>query len=410
MRYSDEVLTQIKNIPIIHVASKLGIDYKVTSANIAEAVCPFHPEDTPSFKLHLDTNSYSCYGCGAGSRPRQKMEQYGNWIDGGSDVIGLVINKNKSTFFEAVKFLAEIGGVELPEEQMDPEVRKILDMKAQQVERLRYNLSTPDGMLVQQYLQQRGMTIESMQQWEIGYVPNNYSIDIYRNRIAFPLHNEYGRPIGLAYRTMEQGKVSDKYINDKNNAAYNKSYFLFGMHFAKQAIRETGYVIVVEGYMDVIMLHQVGIRNVVGICGTSLTDEQIGYLKTLTTNIVMWLDNDQAGEKNTKRVVPKLLSEGFKLDMIEGASGQDPADIVQLHTPNPALGDTQQNRAAIYQYMRTHRTPAAYYFIQKAVGHYEKEKIYLQRKVMEEVQEIMGAVANSADRFWVEDYLKKHLN
>lgn len=400
-RIPDDIIVRIKTEnDILEVATEMGVELLGRAGEWVEAHCPFHDDGaTPNLKFNSETNSYCCYACGAGTRRGTKLEDYddGEWLDAGSCVIGFYSNMKKVGFPQAARALAKRAGILIPTEDIPPNIQAIYNKKYSQQKRFEEALTQE----IREYLHGRGLTDDTIAEWGLGYVPQDYVSEVHRNRVSFPLFDDYGKTCAMAYRRLNEEQKA-KYINDshKGNDAYKKSEYLYGWNKAKSAIRKAGYAIVTEGYFDVILPHQLGLKNVVGICGTALTDGQIKKLKTVTNRLVLWLDSDNAGMKNMKRIMPTLLAEGFEIDIIVGSEDEDPADVVV---------NSGHNRAQVYKYLKDKRYPAVFYFVKEAVNEYERERIYLQRNVLKSISEMTENVNSLETKIWVENYLKKNL-
>jgi DNA primase len=308
-------------------------------------LCPFHSEKTPSFTVHVVHQFYKCFSCGAGG-----------------DVVKFVMEKEGISFYEALKLLADRYGIPMPKRSQyadeDSKLRgAIYQMHELAQENFRAHLEGPAGEAARGYLARRGVTPETAGQFGLGYSDRsgrallrlfeqrNFPAaqmeqaglvgkrqdgslyDRFRNRLMFPIHNESGKIIGFGGRALASpGGTPDepKYLNSPETPIYKKSYVLYNLHRAKEAIRKDDRVILVEGYMDVIGVTAAGFPGVVASCGTSLTTQQVQALKRHTQKIVVNFDPDAPGANAAERSISLLLEEGMQVRIMELDGGLDP--------------------------------------------------------------------------------------
>jgi DNA primase len=304
-------------------------------------LCPFHSEKTPSFTVHVVHQFYKCFSCGAGG-----------------DVVKFVMEKEGISFYEALKLLAERYGIPMPKRSQyaDEESKlrgAIYQMHELAQENFRANLDGPAGEAARGYLARRGVTPETAEQFGLGYSDRSgrallrlfeqrnfpaaqmdqaglvgkrqdgSMYDRFRNRLMFPIHNESGKIIGFGGRALA-AEDEPKYLNSPETPIYKKSYVLYNLHRAKEAIRKDDRVILVEGYMDAIGVTAAGFRGVVASCGTSLTAQQVQTLKRHTQKIVVNFDPDTPGANAAERSISLLLEEGMQVRIMELDGGLDP--------------------------------------------------------------------------------------
>jgi DNA primase len=308
-------------------------------------LCPFHSEKTPSFTVHVVHQFYKCFSCGAGG-----------------DVVKFVMEKEGISFYEALKLLAERYGIPMPKRSQyadeDSKLRgAIYQMHELAQENFRANLDGPAGEAARGYLARRGVTPETAGQFGLGYSDRSgrallrlfeqrnfpaaqmdqaglvgkrqdgSMYDRFRNRLMFPIHNESGKIIGFGGRALaspEGTPDEPKYLNSPETPIYKKSYILYNLHRAKEAIRKDDRVILVEGYMDAIGVTAAGFRSVVASCGTALTAQQVQTLKRHTQKIVVNFDPDAPGANAAERSISLLLEEGMQVRIMELDGGLDP--------------------------------------------------------------------------------------
>ncbi len=314
-----------------------------------KGLCPFHDENTPSFHVTPDLGIYKCFGCGASG-----------------DVFNFVMEMEGVGFMESLRTLADRYGVALPEEE-DPEYDREHHLREGIYHALRYAgvyyyrqlLEASEAEPARQYLHRRGYDRTVMKKYGLGYAPSGGEklleaaldsglneeylqeaglikpskrgegfYDTFRDRLMFPIFNPSGKVIAFAGRVLGEKKAA-KYINSPQTRVYNKSEVLYGINFARNEIRKTGEVLLVEGYTDVISLQQHGILPVVASSGTSLTPQQVKLLHRYGESITMIYDSDSAGVKAMKRGINIALEEGMDVKLLELPEGEDPDSFVR---------------------------------------------------------------------------------
>ncbi len=307
------------------------------------ALCPFHNEKTPSFNVSPSLQIYKCFGCGESG-----------------DIFSFVQKIDGVEFKEALKKLADKTGVQLTNFQNNnKEVNKkniYFDILENTTSYFQINLLQNEN--AKEYLKKRGVNEETVRKFKLGFATDewhglleylksrNFSedkiieiglakknekgnvYDRFRNRIIFPIFNFEGRPIAYSGRDLSFKDDVAKYLNSPENPLFNKSSVLYGFNFAKSEIRKRGYVLVVEGQMDLIMNHQIGFENTVATSGTALTDNHLKKLSNFTTNIIFSFDADEAGENATFKAIQKALKLNFSVKVINMEQGKDPADMI----------------------------------------------------------------------------------
>jgi len=308
-------------------------------------LCPFHTEKTPSFNVNATHQRYKCFGCGVGG-----------------DVLQFVMEIERITFFEALKLLAERNGIAMPKrEYSDPDSRlrgALSEMHEIAARLFASNLTGPSGADARSYLTRRGVAPDQISDFFLGLSdPSGQQLlrhfdsrfasetleqsglvlkrqegggffDRFRARLMFPIHNESGKVIGFGGRALRTGD-EPKYLNSPETPLYRKSYVLYNLHRAKDAIRKTGVSVLVEGYMDAIGVYSAGIHNVVASCGTALTNTQVRSLKRHSERIVVNFDPDAAGANAAERSIQMLLDEGFQVRVLQLDSDLDPDEYVK---------------------------------------------------------------------------------
>ena len=340
-RYSEEILNEVRQSnDIVDVISQY-VHLKRSGRNYF-GLCPFHNEKSPSFSVSPDKQIFHCFGCGVG----------GNVITFVSQIEGL-------NFVETVQMLAERANIQLPTLQNNGDTqREILKDKVYKVneftaEYYHQNLYKPQAKMAQEYVKKRQLTNETLKSFRIGFsgkfdelyqelkkqgfqeqeilesglVNKNERgqyIDRYRNRLMFPICDARGRVIAFGGRVLDDSKP--KYINSPENVVYSKGRHLFGLNVAKKG--DTKKLLIVEGYMDVISLHQRGITNVVAPLGTALTEQQGWLLRKNSEQIILSFDSDDAGIKAKLRAIDILQKMGCDLRVIQLEGAKDPDEYI----------------------------------------------------------------------------------
>jgi DNA primase len=313
-----------------------------------KALCPFHPEKTPSFMVYPQKQFFICYGCGAGG-----------------DLITFVMRHEQIDFLEAVRLLAEKAGVVVPATggkgrtaPVDPDLYRAHEVAARFFHDLLMKGSA--GEPARAYLKNRGVKPEVWEQFRLGYAPHRWDglleearregippplmekaglmiareggegwYDRFRNRVIFPIWDARGRVIAFGGRVLEEEAGAPKYMNSPETELYVKGRVLYGLHGAGPSIRERGFCIVVEGYMDLVALAQEGIRNVVASMGTSLTEHQVQLIRKQTRHVVMIYDGDYAGQMATLRGLDLFLEQEMRVKVVGLPGGLDPDSMIR---------------------------------------------------------------------------------
>ena len=305
-------------------------------------LCPFHSEKTPSFSVSPDKQIYHCFGCGKG---------------GG--VINFIMDVENLNFPEAVEFLARRAGMPIPEQTNDHESKKKARMLALNKEAARFfyaQLSTEEGKIAADYMRQRRISPAVARNFGIGYAPNTWDsllkamrekgftdfemfdaglvrrgknggfYDCFRSRLMFPVIDVRGDVIGFSGRILGDGEP--KYMNSPETIVFNKTRNLFALNLAKKS--KCGYIILSEGNIDVVSLHQAGFDSAVASLGTSLTPEQARLISRYTDQVVIAYDNDNAGIKATQRAIGILEKLDLKVKVLRLEGAKDPDDFIKI--------------------------------------------------------------------------------
>lgn len=310
-----------------------------------KARCPFHTEKTASFIVSPQKQIFHCFGCGIG---------------GGS--IQFLMHYEKVSFPEAVEILAKRLSINIPKKRNPADVFKttLWEINQKSAEFFRYNLwKTNEGKTALSYLLKRGIKENTAKDFLLGYAPkgpaafidymrrkkislaalekagliSNRSqggyLDMFREKIIIPILDIRSRVIGFGARKIKENDPSPKYINTVENPVYSKRLSLFGINMAKEHIIREGFCIIVEGYLDILIPWQEGIKNIVASSGTALTSEQVNLLKRYTNNIIVAYDGDSAGQNASLRAIDIALENGLNIKVASLPLGYDPADLVK---------------------------------------------------------------------------------
>jgi len=299
-------------------------------------LCPFHQEKTPSFYVNPEMQAYHCFGCGEGG-----------------DAFSFVMKQENMSFPEALRFLAERAGIELP--RFRPETTDRLERIREALKLARAwfqeQLAGPAGAVGREYLDRRGIGREMRRLYGLGLCPDAWDgltrharpltsertlieaglaveaesgrvYDRFRNRLIIPIETPAGAPLGFGGRAL--GEQEPKYLNSPETPVYRKGAVLFGAGQAREGVRRTGRVVVVEGYFDVIALAQAGIGGVVGTCGTAMTPDQARLLRRLSDRVVLLFDGDSAGIRACQKALGVLVGEAREVCVCTPPAGKDP--------------------------------------------------------------------------------------
>ena len=310
-------------------------------------LCPFHNEKTPSFTVYPDTNSFYCFGCGAGG-----------------DVISFIRRIDNLDYVEAVKTVAQMAGMSMPEDGYDDTLAKrrmrLLAANREAARFFNACLMDEKNRPALDYFLRRALTPATIRHFGLGYAPDSWHAltehlrskgftyeemvlanlvrrsdkngkanyyDNFRNRVMFPIIDLRGNVIAFGGRVMDDSKP--KYINTSDTPVYKKSNGVFALNFAKNA--NENKLLLVEGYMDVIALHQAGFTNAIACLGTAFTSEQANLLSRYAEEIIICYDNDGAGREATQRALAVLGKTGLKLRVVTMSGGKDADEIIRTH-------------------------------------------------------------------------------
>lgn len=305
-------------------------------------LCPFHKEKSPSFFVSPDRLSWHCFGCNRGG-----------------DIYSFITEREGIDFRNALEILANETNTPLPKYQRDAHPAKSLyDLLSNATRFYQEQLHSETGQKALEYLTtKRQLTNEMIEKFQIGYSPDSWDTtgsyliqnghtsqdlmaagliiekeqksnrswyDRFRGRVMFPIHNNIGNCVGFSARSMDPNETGGKYVNSPETEVFKKGDILYGYHHAKEAIHQKNYAIVVEGQLDVISLHQIGIENVIAPQGSAFTTKQAELIKRLTNRVVLFFDSDNAGRKATLAALTILIPLGFDIKVGHTTTAKDP--------------------------------------------------------------------------------------
>ena len=345
-RFSDDFIQQIRDRNDIESVIGSYIDLKRRGKNLV-GLCPFHNEKTPSFTVYPETASYYCFGCGAGG-----------------EVINFVRNIENLDFTEAIKLLADRAGLKLPDTDYDDSAskmrRRIYEANREAARFFHETLFTEQGKQQLNYLLGRGVSPKMIKHFGLGAAPDDwhaledylknkgfhrdelvaanllrmsekngkrYYFDAFRAKVMYPVIDLRGNVVAFGGRVLDNSKP--KYINTSDTLVYKKSNELFALNFAKNG--NDRKLILCEGYMDVIALHQAGYENAVAGLGTALTPEQVSLISRYADEVALCYDSDEAGQKAVRAAMTLFSKTGVKVKVIRLEGGKDPDEIIKTH-------------------------------------------------------------------------------
>ena len=360
MRFPQTFIDDLKRQADIVRIVQDYVSLKKAGANWV-ARCPFHKETKPSFSVNPSKEIFYCFGC-------QK----------GGSVFTFVMEIERVTFPEAIKIVAEKAGVPLPKMVDDSRFEAHKRDSDQVIELNQWALAWWQDQLqgnaaraVREYLKQRGITEETSQTFKLGFAPDSWealsthlrqkgatqeqleksglvvkkeeggSYDRFRGRLIFPVFDAQGKPVAFGGRTLDP-EGEPKYLNSPETAAYTKGRHLYGLNLTRDEIRRQGFAILVEGYLDLIVPFQSGVRNLVASLGTALTAEQVKLIGRFARRVVVNYDGDRAGVQAAKRAIETILAEDIEVKVLVLPDNADPDDFIRKH----GVTEYQQRRGA----------------------------------------------------------------
>ena len=345
MAFSPDFLQELaERNPIEEVVGEYVALTKRSGQNFF-GLCPFHSEKTPSFSVSPSKQIYHCFGCGKGG-----------------SVINFIMEIERLSFPEAVEFLARRAGMAVPEQGRDPNRgrrERLLELNREAARWFYSQLSTPEGAAAVEYMRRRQISPRMARSFGLGFAPDGWSgltdamkqkgyterelaeaglakngrrggvYDAFRNRLMFPVIDVRGNVVAFSGRILGDGEP--KYLNSPDTPVFSKSHNLFGLNLAKKS--KAGYILLVEGNIDVVSLHQAGFDSAVASLGTSLTGEQARLLSRFTKRVVICYDADAAGRKAAQRAIPMLEKLELAVRVVTVPEGKDPDEFIKARGP-----------------------------------------------------------------------------
>src|SRR5215470_9713718 len=404
MRYPQTFIDDLRRQADIVRVIQDYVQLKKKGANWM-ACCPFHKEKTPSFSVSPTKEIFYCFGCGKGG-----------------NVFNFVMELERVSFPEAIKIIAEKNGVPLPKlvddsrfEARRQEIDEVIQLNAWALEWWEKQLqSSSEARIARDYLVQREITEETQKTFRLGYAPDSWealstylrhkgatqlqiersglvvkkeeggSYDRFRGRLIFPVLDIQGRPIAFGGRTLKNEDA--KYINSPETAAYVKGRNLFGLNLTRDEIRRQGFAILVEGFLDLIVPYQSGVRNVVASLGTALTHDQVKLLSRFARKVVVNYDGDRAGVQAAKKAIEILLAEDLEVKVLVLPDDADPDEYIRK------FGVTE------YQRQRAQAQPHIQFVIDSALRDRNLHRPAEKAEAVEEVLPYIRAVKNGVQK------------
>ncbi|MEO5909483.1 MAG: DNA primase [Pelobium sp.] len=372
-------------------------------------LCPFHNEKSPSFHVSPSKGIFKCFGCGKGG-----------------DSVNFIMEHEKYSYPEALKYIANKYNIEVEETEVSPEFKQEQDRReslyivsnyaAKFFEKSMWE-SEEGKTIGLSYFKERGFREDIIKKFELGYSPDEWSAlqeaavadgyqqnfleevgllikndqgriyDRFRGRVMFPIHNFTGRVIGFGGRTLKTDKAVPKYVNSPESDIYHKSNVLYGLFQAKKAIRDLDNCYLVEGYADVLSVQQAGVENVVASSGTSLTTEQIRLIGRFTKSVTILYDGDAAGIKASLRGLDMILEEGLDVKVVLFPDGHDPDSYIQQLGASAFKTHVEKNKKDFIFYKTE--------ILLKDAGNDPIKKAGVIREVVESIAKIPDAIKAS---------------
>lgn len=410
-----DIVDDIKSrLDIIDVVSQY-VQVKRVGRNF-KALCPFHSEKTPSFVISPEKQICHCFGCNKGG-----------------DIFTFIQEVEGVEFTEALQILADRAGINI--ENISKYAKK--ENKSEKDEYFKAHelaceffqkelQDTKDGEKVLKYLYSRGVKDATINEFKLGFAPDKYDAlypyllkkginkrvllksglvsskniasdeiyDKFRSRLMFPIFDYLGRICGFGGRALKADQ-SPKYLNSSENIIYNKSRVLYGLYHSKQHVKEKDQIILVEGYFDVILPYQEGVKNIAAVSGTALTSDQSVLIKRLTSNVISCFDLDEAGFEATKRAYLVLQNQDIIMKTISGFEGKDPADFV-----------LSKNGEEFKKFVDGARDFVSFY-IEKFILKNDIATLNGRRTVIKEMLPIFKQMPSSTKDFYVREFASK---
>lgn len=398
MAFSDAFLQELKyRCDMAQIAQKY-VNMRRSGRGYV-GLCPFHSEKTPSFYVFEDTQSFYCFGCGAGG-----------------DVITFIRRIENLDYLDAVKELAAQCGLDVPEEHSDGGAallrKKILEMNRAAAKFYYSCLNSPEGEAGRVYFEKRRLSPTTIRRFGLGYAPakwdalknylaalgytndemaaasliisrNGHSYDKFRGRVMFPIIDLQGGVIAFGGRVLDDS--TPKYLNSSDTPAFKKSHGLYALNFAKSSSENEG-LILCEGYMDVIALHQAGFRNAVATLGTALTPEQSRLMSRYAKDVVISYDSDEPGQKAAQRAIGLLTATGMNVRVLRIEGGKDPDEFIKTYGADK------------FRLMLKKSGSHVEYRIEKAKSKYDVSVAEQKVKFLREAENVLSEIGSKVER------------
>jgi DNA primase len=409
-----EIIDQVRQVAsIVEIASQYTTIRKRGRKFVG--LCPFHTEKTPSFTVDDEKQLFHCFGCGVGG-----------------DVFSLVMEKENLSFPEALRLLAEKYRIPLPQQsKLSPQVLKLEEKLFQISETalgfFKKNLfNTAEGELAMEYLKKRKISEETIQQLKIGYALNSWNAlitffksksvsaallekaglaipgrkadeyyDRFRARIIFPIFSLTGKVVAFGGRTVSNAEP--KYLNSPDTPLYSKGKLLYGLNFTKDAIRDRGEMVLVEGYTDFSALYQAGVANVAASLGTALTGHQVALAHRFASRMVINYDGDSAGKAAALRAIPLCFEKGLNVRILLLPESLDPDGFLKKYGKGPYLNLIKKSIPGIRFLMEAYSKESQF--------DTAEEKGRIARNIVREIERIPDSVVRSEYLKMASDYL-----
>lgn len=365
-------------------------------------LCPFHDEKTPSFNVSSDQQMYYCFGCGAGG-----------------DVFKFMMQHENMSFVEAVVELAKEAHLKIPEATREDQAREdqsaaIVEVNEAALSWFREQLLSERGSDALEYLHNRGIDEQAVEEFEIGFAPDVWDgllnalsdrfdkslmeqaaliqqssrsgelIDRFRKRIMLPIRSASGRLVAFGGRIFGEGEP--KFLNSPETPVFRKRRNLFGLHRGARTARKRNFAILVEGYFDAVVLHRHGFENTVAPLGTSLTEEQAKLLRRYTDKTIICMDADEAGQRAAVRAAGLLLEQGFTVNIVPLPAGEDPDSYVRKRGKDE------------FRELLTGSQPAYGYVLNETLSRFDLSRPYGKREALVELLPLLARVRDPIER------------
>lgn len=403
--FSQEFISKVRSsVDIVSIISST-VSLKKVGKNFS-GLCPFHSEKVPSFFVNREKQFFHCYGCHAGG-----------------DVFKFLMLRDNISFYQAAKLIAEEKNISLPpqkksaaQERLQKKKEALFQLNNKALQYFRENLLHSDeGEHARKYLKQRSINPESSEQFQLGYALSSWEdlykkfttagietsllleagliakrsqeegyYDFFRGRLIFPIFNKDSKPAGFGGRLLEEGEP--KYLNSPDTPIFRKSWNLYGLHKAHKSIAKKDFSLLVEGYFDLIALHQEGIDNVVAPLGTSFTHGHSRILSRYSTKVITCFDSDDAGKDATKRAINTFLEDGFQIKITQLPDGYDPDSYLQEYGKEEILKRLKGSKFAIE------------YLIEQEIKDRDMLNPYQKVEALNELLPWLAKIKNNAER------------